>query len=156
MDYCLSLIPHLPKALIVQSFRLRFWIDSRRYNWRPYGRNHWYLLPIFYARSINYWSVAVALYRRIQGNQLKNSWWFAFAISLPGTILSTIITVILFNEITSAGSSIIVQLLYGAGMSQSLAMFLAQVGTDYVDKLLTVIFVSVAGRLIGKRLSVIR
>nr|WP_268827483.1 hypothetical protein [Tetragenococcus halophilus] len=41
-------------------------------------------------------------------------------------------------------------------MSQSLAMFLAQVGTDYVDKLLTVIFVSVAGRLIGKRLSVIR
>ncbi|MCF1676477.1 MAG: ECF transporter S component [Tetragenococcus halophilus] len=101
-------------------------------------------------------AIAGVLYKRQQANQIKHSWWLALAISLPGTILSTIITVILFNGITSAGSSIIVQLLYGAGMSQSLAVFLVQVGTDYVDKLLTIIFVSVTGRLIGKRLPVNR
>ncbi|AYW48404.1 ECF transporter S component [Tetragenococcus osmophilus] len=96
-------------------------------------------------------AIAGVLYNRMQGNQLKNSWWFALAISLPGTILSTIITVILFNGITSSGSSIIVQLLYGAGMSQSLAVFLVQVATDYLDKLLTVIFLLFATRLLGKK-----
>ncbi|MDN6251145.1 MAG: ECF transporter S component [Tetragenococcus koreensis] len=96
-------------------------------------------------------AITGVLYKRKQENQLKNSWWFALTISLPGTILSTIITVILFNGITSAGSSIIVQLLYGAGMSQSLAVFLVQVATDYLDKLLTVIFVSFATRFLGKK-----
>ncbi|AYW44765.1 ECF transporter S component [Tetragenococcus koreensis] len=101
-------------------------------------------------------AVAGMLYKRKQATQLKNSWWLALAISLPGTILSTIITVILFNGITSAGSSIIVQLLYGAGMNQALSVFLVQIATDYLDKLLTVIFVSLVGRLLVKRLSSIR
>lgn len=91
------------------------------------------------------------LYKRKQATQFKNSWWFALAISLPGTILSTIITVILFNGITSSGSSIAVQLLTGIGMNQALSVFLVQVSTDYLDKLLTVLFVSFATRLLGKR-----
>ncbi len=100
--------------------------------------------------------IAGILYKRKQTTQIKNSWWLALAISLPGTILSTIITVILFNGITSSGSSIVVQLLTGIGMNQALSVFLVQVATDYLDKLLTVIFVSFAGRILGKRLFSVR
>lgn len=100
--------------------------------------------------------IAGLLYKRKQTTQIKNSWWLALAISLPGTILSTIITVILFNGITSSGSSIVVQLLTGIGMNQALSVFLVQVATDYLDKLLTVIFVSFAGRILEKRLFSVR
>ena len=59
----------------------------------------------------------------------------AFLISLPGTIVSASITAGLFGGITSSGSTILVQLLYGAGMNLTLAVCIVQAVTDYVDRI---------------------
>lgn len=63
------------------------------------------------------------LYRRVQPGTWRSSWWLAGAIALPGTLLSTAITVILFHGITSSGSSMLVQLLLGTGMGKPMAVF---------------------------------
>lgn len=96
--------------------------------------------------------VAGLLYQRFKPGTFKHNWWLAFAISLPGTIVSTIITVILFHGITSSGSSMLVQVLLGTGMSKALAVFLIQIGTDYIDRFLTVYVVALVYRAIRYKL----
>ncbi|AVK63652.1 ECF transporter S component [Lactobacillus sp. CBA3606] len=96
--------------------------------------------------------VAGALYRRIKPNQFRHNWWLALAISLPGTLLSTGITVILFHGITSSGSSLLVQLLLGTGLSKPLAVFLIQISTDYLDRFLTVYIVALVYQALHYRL----
>ncbi len=68
--------------------------------------------------------------------------WKALLISLPGTVISSLITVKLFGGITSSGSSILVQLLSGLGMNQLLSVTIVQAGTDYLDRLLSLIVVT--------------
>lgn len=65
----------------------------------------------------------------------------AFLITLPGTIVASLITVSLFGGITSSGSSIIVQFLYGLGLNKTLSVFLIQIITDYADKLISLLLV---------------
>ncbi|HEN5855762.1 TPA: ECF transporter S component, partial [Streptococcus agalactiae] len=62
-------------------------------------------------------------------------------ISLPGTIIASVITVILFKGITSSGSSIIAQFLHGIGLDMTSSLILVQVGTDYMDRLISLILV---------------
>lgn len=68
--------------------------------------------------------------------------WKALAISFPGTILSSLITVILFHGITSSGSSLIVQALHGFGLNLTASIILVQIGTDYLDRLVVVFIVT--------------
>lgn len=96
--------------------------------------------------------VAGLVYRRFKPATFKNNWWLALVISLPGTLISTLITVILFHGITSSGSSMLVQVLLGTGMSKALAVFLIQSGTDYVDRFLTVYVVALVYRAIRTKL----
>ncbi|BDZ31743.1 ECF transporter S component [Lactiplantibacillus sp. WILCCON 0030] len=96
--------------------------------------------------------VAGLIYRRLKPSSFKNNWWLALAISLPGTLVSTLITVILFHGITSSGSSMLVQVLLGTGMSKALAVFLIQIGTDYLDRFLTVYVVALVYRAIRYKL----
>jgi energy-coupling factor transport system substrate-specific component len=96
--------------------------------------------------------VAGLLYRRVKPNTFKNNWWLALAIALPGTLMSTLITVILFHGITSSGSSMLVQLLIGAGLNKVAAVFLIQIGTDYLDRFLTVYVVTLVYRAVRYRL----
>ncbi|HHV3208317.1 TPA: ECF transporter S component [Streptococcus agalactiae] len=67
--------------------------------------------------------------------------WKSLIISLPGTIIASVITVILFKEITSSGSSIIAQFLHGIGLDMTSSLILVQVGTDYIDRLISLILV---------------
>lgn len=67
--------------------------------------------------------------------------WKSLIISLPGTIIASVITVILFKGITSSGSSIIAQLLHGIGLDMTSSLILVQVGTDYMDRLISLILV---------------
>ncbi|EOH87693.1 ECF transporter S component [Enterococcus pallens] len=62
----------------------------------------------------------------------------ALLITLPGTLIAALITVLLFGGITSSGSSLLVQVIHGLGVNQTLSVFLVQIGTDYLDKLLAV------------------
>lgn len=67
--------------------------------------------------------------------------WKSLIISLPGTIIASVITVILFKGITSSGSSIIAQFLHGIGLYMTSSLILVQVGTDYMDRLISLILV---------------
>lgn len=67
--------------------------------------------------------------------------WKSLIISLPETIIASVITVILFKGITSSGSSIIAQFLHGIGLDMTSSLILVQVGTDYMDRLISLILV---------------
>jgi len=97
--------------------------------------------------------VAGLLYHHVKPATFRQNWWLALAIALPGTVLSTLITVILFHGITSSGSSMLVQVLLGTGMPKALAVFLIQVGTDYLDRFLTVYVVALVYRALRYKLS---
>ena len=55
-------------------------------------------------------------------------------LSLPGTLASSAVTAFLFGGITSSGSTVLVQLLYGMGMDLTASVFLVQAATDYIDR----------------------
>lgn len=76
--------------------------------------------------------------------------WKSLIISLPGTIIASVITVILFKGITSSGSSIIAQFLHGIGLDMTSSLILVQVGTDYIDRLISLILVFSAITLLKK------
>lgn len=63
--------------------------------------------------------------------------WKSLLVSLPGTVVSSSITVILFHGITSSGSSIIAQFLHGLGLDMTASLILVQAGTDYLDRLIS-------------------
>ncbi|HLQ40911.1 MAG TPA: ECF transporter S component [Tetragenococcus sp.] len=98
-------------------------------------------------------AVTGLLFRKSVLANPASCWWQALIISLPGTIVSTVITISIFHGITSSGSSLIVQLLTGIGMNQAFAVFIVQVATDYLDRLLSILLVSLTLRIGGKRLS---
>lgn len=83
--------------------------------------------------------------QKLQAQGLKSRlslFAWTFVLSAPGTILSSIITIQLFGGITSSGSSTIVQLLYGLGLNQAVSVTIVQAATDYLDRLLSVLVVS--------------
>lgn len=65
----------------------------------------------------------------------------AACISVPGTIVSSIINAVLFGGVTSSGSSILVQIFSHAGMNMTLSIFIVQFLTDYLDRLIAVLIV---------------
>ncbi|CAM3166906.1 ECF transporter S component [Lactiplantibacillus plajomi] len=96
--------------------------------------------------------VAGLLYRRVTPLQWQSSWWLALVVSLPSTVVSTLITVALFHGVTSSGSSMLVQLLLATGIGKVAAVFVIQIATDYLDRLITVSVVAMAYRLLRHRL----
>lgn len=67
----------------------------------------------------------------------------AFVVSFPTSIVSASIAAYIFGGVTSAGSSYIVQFLYGAMHLPLVAStFIVQVGTDYLDKLIILVIVT--------------
>lgn len=72
-------------------------------------------------------------------------------VSVPGTLVASGITVYLFQGITSSGSSIIVQLLSGLGIPLGWCVILVQLGTDYFDRLLSIILIATVWQQIKQR-----
>lgn len=62
-------------------------------------------------------------------------------ISLPGTIIASLITVILFHGITSSGSSLIATFLHSLGLDMTISLILVQAFTDYADRLISLLIV---------------
>ncbi|MGY3742365.1 ECF transporter S component [Leuconostoc inhae] len=86
--------------------------------------------------------VAGFVYKKFKATDFKKIWWLALIISVPATIVSTMITIWLFHGITSSGSSIVVQMLHGFGVNQVVAIFSVQIGTDYFDRVIGVYVVA--------------
>lgn len=76
--------------------------------------------------------------------RLDRAWFIpaAVLITIPGTIVSSVITAFLFGGITSSGSTIIVQFLNKAGLGLTASVFIVQVLTDFADRLLSLVIVS--------------
>lgn len=72
----------------------------------------------------------------------------AMLITIPGTIVSSVITAVLFGGITSSGSTVIVQVLNKAGLGLTASVFIVQILTDYLDRLLSLVVVSYLLRVI--------
>ena len=66
----------------------------------------------------------------------------AMLITIPGTLVSAVITAVLFGGITSSGSTVIVQVLNKAGLGLTASVFIVQILTDYLDRLLSLVVVS--------------
>lgn len=61
----------------------------------------------------------------------------ALMITVPSTIVSSVINAILFHGVTSSGSSILVQLLSHTPLGMTGSIFTVQILTDYLDRLIS-------------------
>lgn len=61
----------------------------------------------------------------------------ALAITVPGTVISSLICAVLFGGITSSGSTILVQLLAKTPLGMTVSVFVVQIVTDYLDRLIS-------------------
>ena len=61
----------------------------------------------------------------------------ALAITVPGTVISSLICAVLFGGITSSGSTILVQLLAKTPLGMTASVFVVQIVTDYLDRLIS-------------------
>ena len=77
---------------------------------------------------------------RSEGLSLRTMGWKLFpaalVISLPGTVVSSTITAVVFGGITSSGSTVLVQLLHSLGMNLTLSVCVVQAMTDFVDRMI--------------------
>lgn len=69
-------------------------------------------------------------------------WLGAVIVTLPGTLMSSVICAVVFGGITSSGSTILVQLLAKTSLGLTASIFLVQTVTDYLDRLISIFFVA--------------
>lgn len=62
-------------------------------------------------------------------------------LTVPGTLVSSCISAFLFGGVTSSGSSVLVQVLHHMGCGLVASAFIAQIMTDYLDRLVSVVLV---------------
>ena len=82
----------------------------------------------------------------------KNIFLLALLITIPGTIVSSIITAVLFGGITSSGSTVLVQILNKAGLGLTPSVFIVQILTDYIDRLISLFVVAALLKVIPSEL----
>ena len=82
----------------------------------------------------------------------KNIFLLALLITIPGTIVSSIITAVLFGGITSSGSTVLVQILNKAGLGLTPSVFIVQILTDDIDRLISLFVVAALLKVIPSEL----
>src|SRR5699024_3228511 len=97
--------------------------------------------------------IAGMIYSHYAADTFKNLWWLAIIISLPATLVSSAITLFLFHGITSSGSVIIVYILDILGIASGFAVFVVQVRTDYLDRLVAIYVVLLVYKALKSRMS---
>ena len=84
---------------------------------------------------------------RSESLSLRSMGWKLFpaalVISLPGTVVSSTITAVVFGGITSSGSTVLVQLFHSLGMNLTLSVCVVQAMTDFVDRMIVLAVVLV-------------
>lgn len=76
----------------------------------------------------------------------------AALITVPGTIVSSLICAGLFGGITSSGSTVLVQLLSHTPLGMTASIFLVQVITDLADRTVSLFLASAAAGAVPNRL----
>ena len=74
---------------------------------------------------------------------VKGRWIFpaAFFVTLPGTVISALISAGLFGGVTSSGSTVLVQLLSKTPLGMAGSVVAVQILTDYLDRLISIFLV---------------
>lgn len=65
----------------------------------------------------------------------------ALVITVPGTVVSALICAKLFGGITSSGSAVLVQLLAKTPLGMTASVFVVQIITDYLDRVISLFLV---------------
>jgi hypothetical protein len=73
----------------------------------------------------------------------RRLWLAAALVAIPGTLVSSLICAGLFGGITSSGSMVLVQLLARTPLGMTASIFVAQLVTDYLDRLVSLFLVTV-------------
>ena len=79
-------------------------------------------------------------FRLLRPKNVRSVWKIlpaSLMISLPGTVVSSAITALVFGGITSSGSTVLVQLLHGAGLNLTASVCVVQAATDYLDRVVS-------------------
>ena len=71
----------------------------------------------------------------------KRIWLGTALVTLPGTLMSSVICAVVFGGITSSGSTVLVQLLARTPIGMTASIFLVQIATEYLDRLISIFFV---------------
>lgn len=71
----------------------------------------------------------------------RRIWLGTALVTLPGTLMSAVICGAVFGGITSSGSTVLVQLLARTPIGMTASIFLVQIVTDYLDRLISIFFV---------------
>lgn len=79
----------------------------------------------------------------------------ALFITIPGTLVASLISAFLFGGVTSSGSSLIVMFLRSIGVNEIISVFVVQVITDFIDRsiaigLVIVIIAALPKYLLGR------
>lgn len=101
-----------------------------------------YYLPV---QIITGWMSGI-VFRKVpprNGRDLIRILFGSGMISIPGTLVSSSITAIIFGGITSSGSTILVQLLHHLGLGLTASVCIVQGLTDYADRTVVLMFTSV-------------
>lgn len=78
--------------------------------------------------------------RLFRPKNIRNTWRLlpaSLMVSLPGTAASSVITALVFGGVTSSGSTVLVQLLHGAGLNLTASVCLVQAATDFLDRIIS-------------------
>ena len=69
-------------------------------------------------------------------------WLWALAVTIPGSIVSSIICAVVFGGITSSGSMVLVQILARTPLGMTASIFLVQIFTEYLDRAVSMLLVA--------------
>ncbi len=97
-----------------------------------------YYLPVQLATGL----LTGLAFRLFRPGSAKDMWRIlpaSLLISLPGTVISSAITALVFGGITSSGSTVLVQLLHGAGLNLTASVCVVQGATDFLDRLISLV-----------------
>lgn len=74
----------------------------------------------------------------------KGKMWLAAAVvAVPGTLVSSAICAAVFGGVTSSGSMVLVQIMARTPLGMTASIFLVQIVTEYLDRLISIFFVVV-------------
>ena len=97
-----------------------------------------YYLPVQLATGL-LTGLAFRLFRPGGAKDMWRNLPASLLISLPGTVISSAITALVFGGITSSGSTVLVQLLHGAGLNLTASVCVVQGATDFLDRLISLV-----------------
>ncbi len=87
------------------------------------------------------WNVAQFIKWNI--SHLKGKLWLgALAVTIPGSMVSSIICAVVFGGITSSGSMVLVQILARTPLGMTASIFLVQIFTEYLDRTVSMLLVA--------------